>query len=55
MTHRPDHYLRAGVRQPRWLVAQMRSGKQFGDFRINMRNKRLAATGQRKGSKAEAI
>ena len=29
----------------------MRSGKQLDDFRIKMRNKRLAATGQRKGPK----
>ena len=37
-------------KQPRWLVAQLRSGKRIEDFTIQFRNKRPPISGRRAAS-----
>jgi len=41
-------------KRPRWLVAQLKSGRRIEDFRIQVRNKKQASTGRAEFSRQRA-
>jgi len=53
-TDQPSETWAGRGKRPRWLVAQLKSGRRIEDFRIQVRNKKQASTGRAEFSRQRA-